>query len=260
MYHRIATAAHDHWQLSVSPQLFEQHLQVLKRYNVVSLPDLVKKVPRKGIAISFDDGYVDNYTTAKPLLEKYNLPATFFICNGNIGKQAEFWWDELEHIFKNDPEKHLQTWKQLLPLTHEQQQEALSVIRTHAPRPEYACINQAQLKEMAQHPLFTIGAHTVNHAALGHQQYEEDQWEEIMNNVMWLVQVIGKAPTLLAYPYGNYNEATINIASQEKFDAAFTTEERPVTKNSPRYQLGRFMVKNWNGQTFEQNLQSWLKM
>lgn len=260
MYHRIATAAHDHWQLSVSPQHFEEHLQVLERYKVVALPELVRNVPRKGIAISFDDGYIDNYTTAKPLLEKYNMPATFFITNNNIENPAEFWWDELEYLLENDAEQHLQTWQRLFPLTHEQQQKAISEIRVHRHvRPEYTCMSAEQLQELANHPLFTIGAHTVTHAALAHRQPDE-QRQEIAGNVSWLKALTGKTPALLAYPYGNYNEATINIASQQGFDAAFTTEERPVTTNSPRHQLGRFMVKNWNGQTFEQHLQSWLKM
>ena len=259
MYHRIATPEYDHWELSVSPQNFEAHLQVLKKYKVMDLATVVKEIPHKGIAISFDDGYIDNYTVAKPLLEKYHLPATFFITNGNLGKQTEFWWDELEHIFTNDQEKHLQVWAQLLPLSYEQQQQALTGMRTHKPRPEYMCMSIEQLKEMSQHPLFTIGAHTVNHIALAHQ-HPDVQREEIMNSALWLNQVIGKMPRLLAYPYGNYNEASINIARQQGFDAAFTTDAQPITKNSGRHQLGRFQVKNWNAAEFEAHLQLWLKM
>ena len=259
MYHRIATPVHDHWQLSVSPQNFEAHLQVLQQYKVMDLAALVNKVPRNGIAISFDDGYIDNYTTAKPLLEKYYMPATFLITNGCLGKQTEFWWDELEHIFLNDQEKHLQVWAQLLPLTYEQQQQSLSAMRTHKARPEYLCMNIEQLKEMVQNPLFTIGAHTVNHVSLAHQ-HNEAQREEIMNNALWLAQVTGKMPRLLAYPYGKYNEASINIAREQGFDGAFTTDAQPITKDSGRYQLGRFQVKNWNAAEFEAHLQSWLKM
>lgn len=259
MYHRIATPVHDHWQLSVSPQNFEEHLQVLKKYKVTDLASLVNEIPRNGIAISFDDGYIDNYTVARPLLEKYDMPATFFITNGSVGKQTEFWWDELEHIFENDPVKHLQAWEQLFPLTYQQQQEALGAMRRHPPRPEYMCMNMEQVQRMAQHPLFTIGAHTVNHVALAHQQ-PEVQKEEIMNNVQWLKQATGKTPRLLAYPYGNYNEETINIARKENFDAAFTTDPQPITKRSGRHQLGRFQVKNWSGREFEAQLQLWLKM
>ena len=110
MYHRIASSAMDPWELAVSADNFEQHLQVLKKnYIVEPLPQLVeelkkKKIKKKCIAISFDDGYTDNYFTAKPLLEKYNLPATFFITSKNIDSKNEFWWDELAWILLQKPE------------------------------------------------------------------------------------------------------------------------------------------------------------
>lgn len=110
MYHRIAAATVDPWQLAVSPENFEQQLQVLqKTKQVVPLQQLVSQFSsrsfrKRNIAITFDDGYLDNYLVAKPLLEKYNLPATFFITSLNIGKKREFWWDELEKIILGTPE------------------------------------------------------------------------------------------------------------------------------------------------------------
>lgn len=104
MYHRVAEPESDVWEVAVSPAHFEQQLQVLKQsYHVMPLKELVEGhkrgvVKRNSIAITFDDGYVDNYLTAKPLLEKYGLPATFFIASGNVGQHSEFWWDELEHL------------------------------------------------------------------------------------------------------------------------------------------------------------------
>lgn len=265
MYHRIASAVHDQWELSVSPKNFEEHLQVLQQYKVIALPELVnqwgnQKLANKSIAISFDDGYIDNYTTAKPLLEKYKLPATFFITNGNVDKQAEFWWDELENIFMNDHGKYMEYWKQLLPMPYQQQQQLLSTLRNNNQvRAAYTCMSSRQIQELAKHELFTIGAHTVNHIALAHQP-SEIQKQEITQNIEWLQSLTGKAPALLAYPYGNYNEATINIASQRGLAAAFTTEGQPIAKHSARYQLARFQVKNWNGFEFEEHLRAWLKM
>ncbi|WP_299758515.1 polysaccharide deacetylase family protein [uncultured Pontibacter sp.] len=104
MYHRIAELEPDIWRLAVNPENFEEHLRLLQRkWHVVPLAELAKnlkakKLRNKSIALTFDDGYVDNFLHAKPLLEKYKLPATFFISSGNIGNQAEFWWDELERI------------------------------------------------------------------------------------------------------------------------------------------------------------------
>lgn len=104
MYHRIAESDVDPWQLSVQPQLFEQQLQIIKKnWNVISLEELqygiaAGKVKNRSIVITFDDGYLDNYTTAKPLLEKYALPATFFITTKNIGSKRVFWWDDLQNL------------------------------------------------------------------------------------------------------------------------------------------------------------------
>ena len=104
MYHRVADSPADVWDIAVSPKNLEAHLRLLKQSGrVIPLQKLAKEVRNKwirkdSIAITFDDGYADNFTVAKPLLEKYNLPATFFITTVNIGMPHEFWWDELEKI------------------------------------------------------------------------------------------------------------------------------------------------------------------
>jgi peptidoglycan/xylan/chitin deacetylase (PgdA/CDA1 family) len=104
MYHRIAEPESDVWGITVSPARFEDHLMVLKKTGKVvpleQLADAVnaKSLPKNRIAITFDDGYLDNFKAAKPLLEKYGIPATFFIASGNVDSENEFWWDELERL------------------------------------------------------------------------------------------------------------------------------------------------------------------
>jgi peptidoglycan/xylan/chitin deacetylase (PgdA/CDA1 family) len=104
MYHRVAELEIDPWSLSVTPQNFGEHLEVLqKHYHLLRLPQLVEalrenKLPDRAVVVTFDDGYADNLYNAKPLLEKYNIPATFFISTGYIGQNREFWWDELERL------------------------------------------------------------------------------------------------------------------------------------------------------------------
>jgi peptidoglycan/xylan/chitin deacetylase (PgdA/CDA1 family) len=48
--------------------------------------------------VTFDDGYLDNLENAKPLLERYEIPATVFVASGYVGATEEFWWDELERL------------------------------------------------------------------------------------------------------------------------------------------------------------------
>jgi peptidoglycan/xylan/chitin deacetylase (PgdA/CDA1 family) len=51
------------------------------------------------VVLTFDDGYADNLYNAKPLLEHYDIPATVFVITGYIGREREFWWDELDRLF-----------------------------------------------------------------------------------------------------------------------------------------------------------------
>jgi peptidoglycan/xylan/chitin deacetylase (PgdA/CDA1 family) len=50
------------------------------------------------LVVTFDDGYADNLYNAKPLLERYEIPATVFLATGYLGQDSEFWWDELERL------------------------------------------------------------------------------------------------------------------------------------------------------------------
>ena len=56
-----------------------------------------KRSPRSTV-ITFDDGYADNLHNAKPLLERYDIPATVFVVTEYIDQGREFWWDELERL------------------------------------------------------------------------------------------------------------------------------------------------------------------
>lgn len=110
MYHRVSDNPIDPWQLAVSPENFEDQLKVLKETGlVISLPSMIDHIKAEGkmepsIAITLDDGYADNFLNAKPLLEKYDLPASFFICTKHIGSKKAFWWDELATIVLTHPE------------------------------------------------------------------------------------------------------------------------------------------------------------
>ncbi|MCF6153865.1 MAG: polysaccharide deacetylase family protein [Candidatus Brocadia sp.] len=104
MYHRITDIKTDPWSLCVTPQHFSEHLEVLQKCaRTLRLDQLAHylrrgKIPRRSVIITFDDGYADNLHTAKPLLERYDTPATFFLTTGCIERHREFWWDELDRL------------------------------------------------------------------------------------------------------------------------------------------------------------------
>jgi len=102
LYHRVFDASSDPQLLCVKPKHFWEHLEHLRRYYwVISLRELgdalkEKRLPRRAVALTFDDGYVDNLLNAKPLLERYEMPATVFVATDYLGRM--FWWDELEQL------------------------------------------------------------------------------------------------------------------------------------------------------------------
>jgi peptidoglycan/xylan/chitin deacetylase (PgdA/CDA1 family) len=109
LYHRVAEVPSDPFKLCVSPRNFAEQLEVLQQQQLKhqsqpmrlqNLAQMVRegKSPHRSIAITFDDGYVDNLHHAKPLLEQFEIPATVFVATGNIESQREFWWDELERL------------------------------------------------------------------------------------------------------------------------------------------------------------------
>jgi peptidoglycan/xylan/chitin deacetylase (PgdA/CDA1 family) len=104
MYHRAATLSSDPHQLCVSPPHLAEQLDVLRRHGrVMRLQDMVaamcdRALPDRAVAVTFDDGYADNLLSARPLLERYDIPATVFITTGGLAERREFWWDELERL------------------------------------------------------------------------------------------------------------------------------------------------------------------
>jgi peptidoglycan/xylan/chitin deacetylase (PgdA/CDA1 family) len=100
-YHRVAAPDIDPWGLAVSPQHFDEQLDVLCRSRrPLPLSAFVKRLeadtlPSNAIAITFDDGYVDNLHQARPALAARGVPATLFLATGFLGQQREYWWDEL---------------------------------------------------------------------------------------------------------------------------------------------------------------------
>jgi peptidoglycan/xylan/chitin deacetylase (PgdA/CDA1 family) len=90
--------------IDISPHRFEEHLRwlVKRRERVVPLRNTLSAPKNKNlIAITFDDGYLDNLTIALPLLEKYDLPMTLFMAAGFIGEEGYLTADDLRFLAKH---------------------------------------------------------------------------------------------------------------------------------------------------------------
>jgi peptidoglycan/xylan/chitin deacetylase (PgdA/CDA1 family) len=105
LYHRVADVQTDPQLLAVSTQNFAQQMEMLRNnFSLIHLSD-IKALLEQGnlnhptVAVTFDDGYADNLHQARPLLERYEVPATIFVTTDYVKNPREFWWDELESIF-----------------------------------------------------------------------------------------------------------------------------------------------------------------
>ena len=104
MYHRIAERDPDPWGLSVSPRHFAEQMEVLvAQRHPMALTEFisggkVSALPADAVAVTFDDGYADNLLEAKPILERYRIPATVFVTSAAVDHPGELWWDELERV------------------------------------------------------------------------------------------------------------------------------------------------------------------
>ncbi len=91
-------------------KLFKQQMDVVARlYNPVTLDEVdsslkTGNITKKSVAITFDDGFKDNYTYAFPILEQYRLKAAFYITTSSIESDHPPWFCRLQHAFRNTTE------------------------------------------------------------------------------------------------------------------------------------------------------------
>lgn len=105
MYHRVRTEPFDPWEMCVSEAHFASQMDVLAdQYRVLPLSRIEDALAgtaggRRYVFITFDDGYLDNYQAAVPLLKERRLPATFFVPSSNLETRTVFWWEAIDSLF-----------------------------------------------------------------------------------------------------------------------------------------------------------------
>lgn len=116
MYHYVRNVDEEEdplgYNLSITPALFEQHLQWFRDNNVATLRmDTVAKClrglercPNRAVALTFDDGYEDAATQAYPLLKKYGFTATFYIVTELVGRPGYMTWEQVQMLHDNGME------------------------------------------------------------------------------------------------------------------------------------------------------------
>lgn len=285
LYHRIARAEEDPWSLCVSPEHFEQHLEVL-RDRIVPLKEIAQRPSVGGrgaarFAITFDDGYVDVFHAAKPLLVRSGAPATVFVATEGVENGQPFWWDELVHLLAHvsrhgaAPGSREPMWMhgpgdsggQLHAKLHEtlgslqcaSRREHLAVLRAWAgvgaPAAHFGrCLTAGEIRQLAEDGLVEIGAHTVSHRKLPTLTPEEQE-KEMRQSRRFLEALIQAPVTSFAYPHGCHDARSRRILAAAGFQRACTSLFARVRPGTDVLQLPRLTVPDCDGEAFARMLQ-----
>lgn len=239
MYHRVAKEPYDAYDIVVSPENFaEQMAYLAKNFLVVRTEDDWSHIQEPSVAVTFDDGYADNFHNALPVLEKYGIPATIFVSTEHLGTEELFWWDILEGMFrvcrqgkvclgnqKFDKENLQEAHGFLRSLLPEERSVLLCEAMKHKELSEdimgRRALSLEELQQLSKSPLVTIGVHTVTHSSLSHEP-KDLQKKEIADSKARLEELIGKEATVLSYPFGDYDEETLAILNGCGIKKAFT--------------------------------------
>lgn len=201
--------------LSVGVAHFARLCRFFRRhFDVIPLGALLDRLearqPLAGcLAISFDDGYLDNFSCAAPVLAELGLPATFFAVSSFLGTQTRAWWDA-------------------------------------GIEPAPAWMSWAQLRELHAAG-FEIGAHTRSHANLGVVAGAAAR-EEILAGRCELEQGLGARVSNFAYPYGRANaitEANRELVREAGLRSCASCHGGRVLAQTDPYHLPRVPINGW---------------
>jgi peptidoglycan/xylan/chitin deacetylase (PgdA/CDA1 family) len=282
LYHRVAAPTADPFDLAVHPDHFAAHVEHLTELGATApLQDLVDSPDARGIAVTFDDGYADNATSAAPLLAEAGLPATWFITTTTLGRRR-FWWDRLSdallgtHAVPHSIDVSVAgqgLWldlrspsarrtaltflhRRLLPLTPEQIEttvaHVLDVLGSPVSEGDDHTMSVEQLRHLASLPLQEVGAHTQTHAHLASQSADR-QRHEIDGSVRDLESLVQRPISSFAYPFGGpgtVGPLAPRLVADAGCQLACTTIPGGVGRRGDRYHVPRLTVLNWDAEEF----------
>jgi len=161
---------------------FEKQIGFLKKNcTILSMDDVVNiskegaAWPKNAVAVTFDDGFKNNYTTAAPILEKYDCPATFYICAGMINTDLMFWVDKIEDCINRTSKREISILLEkrvILSLNgYVEKISALTKIK------KYCKLSNVDIKNRVISEL--IDETEINPSSNSSQNYKMMSWEEV---------------------------------------------------------------------------------
>jgi len=279
-YHRVAALQPDVHGLCMPPERFAAQMELLaERFRPVPLAQLAAEAAagelRPGtVAVTFDDGYLDNLEVASPIAAELEIPVTFFVSGAPGEQPREGWWDTVERILLGDepvPERlAIELPHDALELptrTEQERRAALHALHGRllhagperiealvaalvgwselelAPRRSHRLMTAPELVELAAHPGHAIGAHGLHHLLLP-SHGRAAKAHELGGSKAALERLLDAPVELLAYPYGGCDAETADVADELGFTVACTVEGEAVHPDADPLRLPRLELRD----------------
>ena len=275
MYHGI-----DDLDFPVST--FDSHLQFFKRhfetFNAREIPGLMERNCKTAsgkppLVLTFDDGLKNNAQFVAPLLEKYDLKATFYVISGLLEGGQMMWNHELICrllLMSTDQRREISTSLTAAPAVNPEQdshlihqvrafvnqvkrwpadkkQALMQRLQSQLPNPDYSDEMRTRFEIMSDEDIkalpsgIEIGSHTVSHAILDTVSSEVGI-AEITDSKRQLETLLDRPVSSFCYPNGNYTPETAEAVKQH-YDTAMTTEEGFSYPGTPLNRLSRISTR-----------------
>ena len=272
-YHRVLTrkelSAHFVQPgMYVLAEVFARHMQFLtEHFHVLSITELFERW-RSGrldertryCAVTFDDGWLDNYLYAYPVLRQLGIPATIFLPTRFIGTHDWFWPDKLAYLLRcNQPSgmppgarrtewiTHVETvierWKRM---PSDEIESALSdmtrTLGASVPR-ERTVVDWDEVAEMARNGI-SFGSHSATHAILTRVTREALR-RELEESLRVLRERVTNPIPVFCYPNGAYTDEVVEHVKAAGYAGALTTDSGWETATpSDLFRIRRIGVHN----------------
>lgn len=267
-------------------------LYLRRNYPIVRFEDDWNELDSDAVAITFDDGYLDNLEYALPILEELEIPATIFVSTGTMDQTKGIWDTELIHLIlegENVPlfveilddeygcRWNTSTWEYrrncynsihyLMKnyLSSERREKWMAQLwnwRGLARRCKQRdmIVSCDACRTLAESKMITIGAHSVSHSSLAHMDIPVQE-TEIKDSIDMLSEIINKKITLFSYPFGvedvDFNDDTVGICRKYGITKAASTMHMLWHPSTDPYRIPRKVVRDWDLSEFDRNIKGY---
>lgn len=277
-YHSVgpaqSTALYVNPNLSITPEHFERQIAfVADHFRIVTLDQLMEHAENPSasetlFAVTFDDGYRDNFAHALPILRRHNVPALFYLTTACINSTGCLWTSEIRHLVLESPKpcislstladayaldtaenrmKALELIKhRMVAGTRREREEILRELRSktgvaNGSAPERIMLSWDEVRAMRRNGMM-FGSHTLSHPSLTYLPSEEAK-REIAESRNELSSQLDEEIAHFSYPnpagHLNYNTELKRIVENAGYRSAATSRPGYLGATDDRFELKR---------------------